>query len=108
MLDYLKWRGDLPFSAAPVNELDMLLFSQLAYLRFRDAIGAGEATLGGCPHCRNLASVHVAAFLAPHWDASAGASCAGFRAASWAYGLVVSGCGRMAVHAAASGFQVPG
>lgn len=45
MLDYLKWRADLPFTAAPVNELDMLVFSQLAYLRFRDAIGAGEATL---------------------------------------------------------------
>ncbi len=45
MLEYLKWRGDLTFTAAPVNELDMLLFSQLAYLRFRDAIGAGEAAM---------------------------------------------------------------
>ena len=39
MLDYLKWRGDLPMGAAPVNELDALVFSQLAYLHFRDALG---------------------------------------------------------------------
>jgi pimeloyl-ACP methyl ester carboxylesterase len=45
MLDYLKWRGDLPFTAAPVNELDMLVFSQLAYLRFESVLGTGEAPL---------------------------------------------------------------
>ena len=39
MLEYLKWRGDLPMGAAPVNELDALVFSQLAYLHFRDALG---------------------------------------------------------------------
>ncbi len=32
MLDYLDWRGDIPFSASPFNEVDNLLLSHLAYL----------------------------------------------------------------------------
>ena len=31
-LDYLAWRGDLPFSSSPFCEVDSLIFSQLAYL----------------------------------------------------------------------------
>lgn len=34
MFDYLLWRGDLPFSAAPVNPVDALIFSTLVYLQF--------------------------------------------------------------------------
>ncbi len=45
MLDYLKWRGDLPLDSVPMNELDMLVFSQLAYLHFRDALGGDTSTL---------------------------------------------------------------
>ena len=30
-LDYLSWRGDLPFSQDGFNEIDMLLFSMLVY-----------------------------------------------------------------------------
>lgn len=32
IFDYLDWRGDLPFSAAPFNEVDNLIFSQLCFL----------------------------------------------------------------------------
>lgn len=32
MLDYLAWRGDIPFSACGLNEVDNLIFSTLAYL----------------------------------------------------------------------------
>ncbi|MCR4644156.1 MAG: DUF2974 domain-containing protein [Oscillospiraceae bacterium] len=32
MIDYLDWRGDIPFSVDPFNEVDGLLLSQLAYL----------------------------------------------------------------------------
>lgn len=32
ILDYLDWRGDLPFSAAPFNEIDNLIFTQLCFL----------------------------------------------------------------------------
>lgn len=32
ILDYLRWRGDIPFSASALNEVDNLIFSALAYL----------------------------------------------------------------------------
>ena len=34
MLDYIKWRGDLDFSAAPFTEVDNLIFSDFSYLGF--------------------------------------------------------------------------
>ncbi|MBE6991600.1 MAG: DUF2974 domain-containing protein [Ruminococcaceae bacterium] len=34
MLDYIKWRGDLGFSAAPFTEVDNLIFSDFSYLDF--------------------------------------------------------------------------
>ena len=34
MVDYLAWRGDLPFEAAPWNEIDGLLIATLSYLDF--------------------------------------------------------------------------
>ena len=34
MLDYLAWRGDVPFEASPWNEIDALLIATLSYLDF--------------------------------------------------------------------------
>ena len=34
MVDYLAWRGDIPFEAAPWNEIDALLIATLSYLNF--------------------------------------------------------------------------
>ena len=34
MVDYLGWRGDLSFTAAPWNEIDALLIASLSYLNF--------------------------------------------------------------------------
>lgn len=34
MLDYLDWRGDIPFSADPFNEVDSLILSEVAYVDF--------------------------------------------------------------------------
>lgn len=34
ILDYLDWRGDLPFGLSPLNEVDSLIFCQLSYLNF--------------------------------------------------------------------------
>ena len=34
MVDYLGWRGDLSFEAAPWNEIDALLIASLSYLNF--------------------------------------------------------------------------
>ncbi len=32
ILDYLDWRGDLPFSAAPFNEIDGLILAEFGYI----------------------------------------------------------------------------
>ena len=32
--EYVSWRGDLSFSADPLNEVDLICFSQLAVLDF--------------------------------------------------------------------------
>lgn len=32
--DYLRWRGDIPFSQWPFNEIDALICSQICYLRW--------------------------------------------------------------------------
>lgn len=34
IIDYLDWRGDLTFEHSPLNEVDALIFCQLAYLNF--------------------------------------------------------------------------
>ena len=34
VFDYLKWRGDVPLSVAPFNEVDNLILSELAYTDF--------------------------------------------------------------------------
>ena len=34
LFDYLDWRGDLPFSASPMNDIDALIFAELSYVPF--------------------------------------------------------------------------
>ena len=34
VLDYVKWRCDIPFSHSPLNEIDSLIFTELSYLPF--------------------------------------------------------------------------
>ncbi len=42
--DYLKWRGDVPFSVSPFNEVDNLVLAELAYTDFADIVaGDGQA-----------------------------------------------------------------
>lgn len=38
MFDYLKWRGDILFSQVPLNDVDSLIFSSLAYVQYNDII----------------------------------------------------------------------
>lgn len=47
IFDYLTWRGDVPFSIDPFNEVDNLVLCQLAYTDFGDVLEAGES----CPLC---------------------------------------------------------
>ena len=41
MLDYLQWRGDLSFEADPVNEVDCLIFAEIAYADMDGIAGEG-------------------------------------------------------------------
>jgi len=45
MLEYVKWRGDLSLNVAPMNEIDLLIFTQLSYLHFCDVLGSQGAPL---------------------------------------------------------------
>ncbi len=45
VLDYITWRGDLSFTQDPPNQVDMLIFSTLAYLQFGDGAKSGTPSL---------------------------------------------------------------
>ena len=38
MMDYLKWRGDLPLSLAPFNEVDALILSMCSYVNYEGIV----------------------------------------------------------------------
>jgi hypothetical protein len=52
LFEYLTWRGDLNFSQSPLNPVDFVIFSQLAYLPF-DGIVPGPGVKEGI-------SIHLA------------------------------------------------
>ena len=41
-LDYLFWRGDLPFQASPINLIDQFIFSQLATPDYTHIVSSGK------------------------------------------------------------------
>lgn len=41
VFDYLKWRGDVPLSADPFNEVDNLVLAELSYTDFDGIMGGG-------------------------------------------------------------------
>lgn len=41
ILDYVAWRGDVPFSAAPFNEIDALILCQVSYLDLSGIVPEG-------------------------------------------------------------------
>ena len=43
ILDYMMWRGDVPLAVDPLNEVDGLLLSILAYIDFHGAVPQGGA-----------------------------------------------------------------
>ena len=42
IIDYLEWRGDIPFSASGFNEIDALILCQISYLNFDGLIDDGN------------------------------------------------------------------
>lgn len=43
LFDYLQWRGDIPFTQVPVNQVDALIFSALSYIRFEGVLPEDSA-----------------------------------------------------------------
>ena len=43
LFEYLDWRGDVPFSADPFNEVDNLVLSELAYVDFEGLVPGPES-----------------------------------------------------------------
>ena len=43
MLDYLDWRGDLPFSMIPMGEADALILSCLSYINYQGIVSAEDS-----------------------------------------------------------------
>lgn len=46
LFDYLKWRGDLTFREAPMNEVDSLIFSLLSYLDLKGIVPESHGESG--------------------------------------------------------------
>ena len=42
LFEYLKWRGDLTFRQAEINEVDSLIFSLLSYIDFRGIVSSSH------------------------------------------------------------------
>ena len=40
IIDYLKWRGDIPFSVDPFNEIDALILCQFGYIKLDNCVSA--------------------------------------------------------------------
>lgn len=41
MMEYLAWRGDIPFSVMGLNDVDALIFSALSYVRYDSLVPVG-------------------------------------------------------------------
>lgn len=55
ILDYIAWRGDIPFSASPFNEVDNLILSELSFIDFNGILsGSVEETVTLREVCESL------------------------------------------------------
>ncbi|MBR2730324.1 MAG: hypothetical protein IKD92_10810 [Lachnospiraceae bacterium] len=50
LLDYLDWRGDIPFSTDPFNYVDALILAELAYVDFAGVVPGPENGDGAHPY----------------------------------------------------------
>ena len=69
MLDYLDWRGDVPFSADPFNEVDSLVLSEAAYVDFEGIVpGLEEGAPTDSPHRGGIPVVRIADVVRRFWE----------------------------------------
>ena len=59
IMDYLDWRGDLPLTVSPFNEVDGLILAELSFINFEGIVPPPE--LGrGVPLLRDAAGTYFA------------------------------------------------
>ena len=46
IMDYLDWRGDLPLSVSPFNEVDGLILAELSFINFEGIVPPPELGRG--------------------------------------------------------------
>lgn len=69
MLDYLDWRGDIPFSVDPFNEVDALILSEVAYVDFGGIVpGPEEESDGSLMKIETVPVVSVADAVRKFWN----------------------------------------
>ena len=69
MMDYLDWRGDVPFSASPFNEVDNLILSEVAYVDFEGIVpGPDEWAEAKTPQMKKAATISVTDALIRFWE----------------------------------------
>ena len=59
LFDYLEWRGDIPFSSDPFNEVDNLLLCELAYIDYQDIVPPDSAEIPIREVCKIYCEKHT-------------------------------------------------
>ena len=58
VFDYLKWRGDVPFTADPFNEVDNIILAELAYVDFDGILADSFRRTSLNKVCRDYFAAH--------------------------------------------------
>ena len=58
LFDYAEWRGDVPFSVDPFNEVDSLLLCELTYFDYTGIVPAGADAVPIGEVCRAIFAMH--------------------------------------------------
>ena len=69
MMDYLDWRGDVPFSVDPFNEVDSLVLSEVSYVDFEGIVpGPDDEVQEDHPRRAGIPVVRLSEAVSRFWD----------------------------------------
>lgn len=69
MMDYLDWRGDVPFSVDPFNEVDSLVLSEVSYVDFGGIVpGPDDEVQEDHPRRAGIPVVRLSDAVRRFWD----------------------------------------
>ena len=58
LFEYLKWRSDVPFSVAPLNDVDNLVLAELAYSDFSGIVPSDGRPVPVAEVCERFFQTH--------------------------------------------------